>query len=152
MFRLINAILRRVLVYGFPLVLVLIEHLLRAGMEMMNVHADPQGFLPAAIASAGIGQLFPVVAPKDRSALLPKSLVKRMRVIGLTGGTSEADQVLVTIAWICIFGLTILWTVLVFFSIRVGDEEALLFGIKTFNLGLFTYFVGVALAEMKEWA
>jgi hypothetical protein len=152
MFRWVNAALRRFLVYGFPLIFVLIEHLLRAGMSILGVQADPKGFIPAAIASAGIGQLFPVVAPKDRSALLPKSLVRRMRAIGLTGGTSEADQALVTTGWICIFVLTIFWAVLVFFSIRMSETETLIFGIKTFNVGLFTYFVGVALAEAKEWS
>jgi hypothetical protein len=151
MSRWINAALRRAVVYGFPVVFVVVEHLLRLALERFKVPADPRGFIPPTLAAAGIGQLFPVVAPKDRSNLLPKSLVRRMRAMGLTGGTSEVDQALVTTAWICIFLLTVVWAVLVYSSIQMSDPDTMLFGIKTFYLGLSIYFVGVVLAEAKEW-
>lgn len=137
--------IRRIVVYGFPLIFVLAEYLLR------NVfHSDARGFIAPTLASVGIGQLFPLIALKDRTSLLPakaRQALKGKRLV------SNADKFVTDIAWILIFLFTFLWSVLLYLSINnaANPADPVLLGYKTVDFGLVTYFVGVILAEVKEW-
>jgi|SRR5207302_6539310 len=135
--------IRRTVTYLFPLIFVLVEYLLR---KVFN--SDPRGFIAPTLASVGIGQLLPLIALKDRTKLLPKKVRQSLKGKVLI---SKWDQFVVQVSWILIFVFTLVWAVLLYLSIHSSDSEALLFGYKTVYFGMFTYFVGVILAEMKEW-
>jgi|SRR5882724_1520625 len=135
--------IRRIVTYGFPLIFILAEHLLR-----LILSSDPRGFIAPTLASVGIGQLLPLVVLKDKSKLLPKTVRAALKGNVLV---SKWDEIVVQVSWVLIFVFTLVWAVLVYLSIRAADSEALLFGYKTFYFGILTYFIGVILAEMKEW-
>lgn len=156
MFTFMNDVLRRVIVYGFPVVFIAIEFLIRTAMQHFGIKADARGFIPATLASAGIGQLFPVVVIRDKTKLLSKKARAQLKERGLSAN-SEADNFVVTLAWIAIVALTVIWAALIYQSLTAvgasgeSGEDALLLGLKTLNIGIGTYFVGVVLAEAKEW-
>jgi len=140
--------IRRIVVYGFPVVFVVLEFLVRGVLQ------TEQSFIAPTLASAGIGQLFPLVALKNRSALLSAKTRAEMKSKGFDQPSSKADRIVTGLAWNAIFLLTIVWAILLYFSIKSpSGPEIQLFGskTKTWSIGLVTYFVGVVLAEIKEW-
>jgi hypothetical protein len=110
------------------------------------VNADALGFIPATLASAGIGQLFPVVVLRDKTKLLSARVRAQLEQMGLSAA-SQADMIVVSVGWVAIIVLTVVWAALIYFSITT---EALILGVKTLYIGIGTYFVGVFLSEVKE--
>jgi hypothetical protein len=130
--------IRRIIVFVFPFLFVLAEYALR---KIQN--AEAASFIGPTLASVGIGQLFPLVATKDNSLLLPKAQRKKYTMV------NRADKKVSEVAWIFVVVFTLMWVLLLSVSLRQHDNDVL-FGYRTFYYGLATYFIAVILTEVKE--
>jgi hypothetical protein len=135
--------IKRILIYGFPLFLLLIEALFRAALKL-----DTNAFMGPTIAAVGVDFLLPLIVPKPRqypfSKNIKKEIAKHKIVI-----IPSAEQRLIGFIWIFIFILTCSWVYSLFIS---STQPSLLWlGFPAYLvLGFANYFVGVLFSEMKE--
>ncbi|HEV7910424.1 MAG TPA: hypothetical protein VGP28_04915 [Methylocella sp.] len=142
--------LKRFLLYGFPLYLLCIEYF----VKFLLAGADGSDSLAISstaptIAAAGLSLLMPIVIPKpvpEMSEAVRKQYPdKKITIIG------QADQHLINSAWIFIFVIAALWG----YSLYLNEKhiESVLPGIHlraTWIIGLASYIVGVVHTEIKE--
>jgi len=142
--------LKRFLLYGFPLYLLCIEYFVKFLLAASD-GSDSLAISSTAptIAAAGLSLLIPVVIPKPvpelSKAVQQQYPDKRITIIG------QADQHLINSAWIFIFILAALWG----YSLYMTDKhiESPVPGIQlpaTWVIGLASYIVGVVHTEIKE--
>ena len=135
---------RRIVAFGFPSILILLEHLLRVGFKL-----DSQAFVGPALAAVGIGFLFPLIVPKVPILKIPiraQQIMKdhKMRIV------SNRDLRLIEWVWIFIFVLTISWT----YSLYLSSSQPYIFWFKfpaSLVIGFINYFLGMLFCEIKGY-
>lgn len=134
--------IKRVLIYGFPFFLLLIEALFRAALKL-----DTHAFMGPTIAAVGVGFLLPLIIPKPRQFSLSESVREEIAEHGITI-IPTAEQRLIDVVWIFIFLLTSSWVGSLYVSSTQPD--LLWFDMKAYLiLGFVNYFVGVLFCELK---
>ena len=129
--------LKRIVLYGFPLYIAFAEILV--SHFLLNPPREAGNIGPS-IAVAGISLLFPVLVPRQREVDLA------------TGGTATVvvDYGLVQTAWIFLFVLAGIWIYCLYLAnqprppIWEGTSAPI-------AIGVVTYILGVVFAELKEW-
>lgn len=115
----------KILVYGFPLLLLLFEWGLRTIMKV-----DSSGFTGPTLAAAGLSFLMPLTKLKTRSIDVP-------------GGDSvlvmtRADEQLVGFIWLLVLASLFAWSLSCYFSVAYANLKA--YGAPVhFLVGLVTY-------------
>jgi len=95
------------------------------------------------LASAGVGFVLPLTAPRERVAPLSASTKREIDALGLTL-MSKAERRFTEIVWICVFGLTACWAYSLYLA--CGSVHTRLH----FVYGFGGYFIGVILSEVRE--
>jgi hypothetical protein len=145
-----NQMLKRFLLFGLPLYLVLVEQFVRFLLHFAPGKAEEisAGTAGTTIAVAGISLLFPVIVPKRIDAPLTQRLQKEIteRNFALV---NRSDQKLVTSALVFLFVTTICWGYALWLSHSAPDIDW--YSVPSpFLIGLVTYAIGVIHTEIKE--
>jgi hypothetical protein len=134
----------RLLHWGFPLYLIVVEMIFRA-----YSHEDTMGFIGPTIATAGLSALMPLTKAKPPSTPLSPSTLQALQSRGLMP-VSAADQNLVVVVWLTIISSFFVW----FWSCYVSLKEpgaVFLFVPKHITIGLINYFTAVILSALKAY-
>jgi hypothetical protein len=135
--------IKRLLIYGFPFFMLLIEALFRAALKL-----DTNAFMGPTIAAVGVGFLLPLIVPKQRQYPFSDDVRREIsghRIVIIP----TAEQRLIDVVWIFIFVLTSGWIYSLYISST--QPQLLWFNIRAYlALGFANYFVGVLLSELKE--
>ena len=125
-----------ILIYGFPLTLLLFEWGLRV---MLTV--DSSGFTGPALAAAGLSFLMPLTKPKitELAGNTPKKMVMM----------SKADSVLIPIVWMFVFIFLFSWSFACYVSIKFPNDHT--FGFNShLVIGSLVYLASLILTGIKE--
>ena len=127
----------KILVYGFPLILLIFEWGLRS---ILNV--DTSGFTGPTLTAAALTMLVPLSQPKKLD--MPIDNVSKAIVI-----SKNDSEYFIPIVWIFIFAYLFLWETSCFYSIK--HPLLTIIGIPThFFIGLITYVVSLIMVVIKE--
>ena len=128
--------MQAILIYGFPLVLLLFEWGLRSLMAV-----DSSGFTGPTLAAAGLSFLVPLTKPKSLNvqvAGMPNAVV-----------TSRADNQFVATTWILVFVFLFVWSWSCYVSIKSPEHNV--FGVaKHLLIGGIAYLVSLVMTFVKE--
>jgi hypothetical protein len=125
-----------VLIYTFPVVLVLFEWGLRNAISV-----DTSGFTGPALAAAALSFLMPLTKPKEAS-----DTGFRGRDVLIT---SRMDSHFVAFTWLLILAFLFAWGVACYLSIRTPDSKLLGFP-SHLTIGSGLYFVSLVMTAFKE--
>lgn len=125
-----------ILIYGFPLVLLLFEWGLRSLMAV-----DSSGFTGPTLAAAGLSFLVPLTKPK----ILNVQVTGAQNVVV----TSRADNQFVAATWILVFAFLFVWSSSCYASIKYPDHK--IWGFSTHLLiGAGAYLISLVMTFVKE--
>lgn len=125
-----------VLIYTFPVVLVLFEWGLRSAISV-----DTSGFTGPALAAAALSFLMPLTKPKETS-----DTGFRGRDVLIT---SRLDSHFVAFIWLLILAFLFAWGAACYLSIRTPDSKLLGFP-SHLTIGSGLYFVSLVMSAIKE--
>jgi hypothetical protein len=141
---------KRILVYGFPIFIIILEALLRS-----FVGSESKAFIGPAISAVGVSLLFPIVIPKPISSKIKLSEatrkdVKNKKIIVV----AAKDQRIIDLAWLFLLIFTCGWVwTLYLSSIWPGWYWFSIASIQFpgyLIVGFVIYFGGVIFSELKE--
>lgn len=136
---------KRILMYGFPFFLILIESILRGTYSLKS-----QPFIGPTIAGAGVAFLLPLIVPKKKDFHISENIKRKLKEKGITI-ISRRDKVLIEVVWLFIFLCTALWAYSVLLSCRSPQINWWLWPSSLYP-AIFCYLSGVLLYEIKEVA
>lgn len=125
-----------VLIYGFPLVLLLFEWGLRNIMAV-----DTSGFTGPTLAAAGLSFLVPLTKPK----------ILNVQVPGASNAvvTSRADSQFVAVTWLMILAFLFVWSSSCYASIKLPGYKV--YGVAGhLFIGAIAYIVSLFMTFLKE--
>jgi hypothetical protein len=126
-----------ILIYGFPLLLLIFEWGLRTIIQV-----DSSGFTGPTLAAAGLSYLMPLTKPKILDIPIPGML-------GNAVVTSKADQRLVGLVWLIVLSTLFAWAASCYMSIKHPSET--MAGVSAhFFIGGVTYVVSLIMTAIKE--
>lgn len=125
-----------IIIYGFPIILVLFEAFLRS---LINV--DTFGFVGPTLAATGISFMVPLTRLKVSE--VESSLGEKWVQV------SKRDQAYVNLVWLLLFISLFLWFWVCTLSIK--NDTSMLFDFPTHVIvGAIMYVVGIILSSIKE--
>lgn len=125
----------KILIYGFPLLLLLFEWGLRTVMKV-----DSSGFTGPTLAAAGLSFLIPLTKLKTRTVDVPGA----DSVLVMT----RADEQLVGLIWLLVLASLFSWAVSCYFSVAHAELKA--YGSPVhFLIGLGTYILSLVMTAVK---
>lgn len=125
-----------VLTYGFPLVLLLFEWGLRAGLKV-----DASGFIGPTLAAAALSFLIPLTRPAEQRF----GTIQSRRVIV----TSRFDSNFVAFTWLLVLLCLFAWAAACYFSLVTPTEKTLWFSTHV-TIGGAAYIVSLVMTSFKE--
>lgn len=133
-----------VLVYGFPLLLLLFEWGLRAGLKV-----DASGFMGPTLAAAALSVLLPLTKPVVRKLDGFDSLSLGNHFSSSVVLTSRFDINFIAFIWV-LFLLTLFgWAAACYFSLVSPNDTTLYFATHN-TIGGCAYMVSVVMTSIKE--
>ncbi|MCP4373229.1 MAG: hypothetical protein GY797_34760 [Deltaproteobacteria bacterium] len=132
----------KILIYGFPVILMIIEFILRASLAL-----DTQIFIGPTLASVGIGFVIPLVAPKEKNFGLTDKKIKEYQTKGIVL-RSTRDETFIHFVLILIFVFTISWMSSLYLSSQFPKMTWLTVPAYMYP-GFLNYFGGVLLSVVK---
>lgn len=125
-----------VLIYGFPLLLLLFEWGLR-----VLIQVDSSGFTGPTLAAAGLSFLMPLTKPKQLNIQIPGN----PNAIAI----SRTDTQFMAFTWMVIFGYLFLWALTCYTSIKLPMNKV--FSITThLFIGSCAYVFSLVMTFVKE--
>lgn len=125
-----------VLTYGFPLILLLFEWGLRAGLNV-----DASGFMGPTLASAALSFLMPLTRPAEKQFGIAHS---RSIVI-----TSRFDSNFIAFTWLLVFLCLFAWAASCYFSLVTPSQKTFWFSTHG-TIGGAAYIVSLVMTSLKE--
>lgn len=135
--------IRRILLYGFPVFIILLEILLRSAYSI-----DSKGLVGPALAATAIGLLLPLTSQKRRDLQLPHAITEKLKGRGIMI-IPKTEKTLIEAVWLILFVFVLAWAYAVYLSCRqvAGGR----FGLTWCQMiGIVTYIIGVVLTEIRE--
>jgi hypothetical protein len=128
------------LLYGFPLILVLFEWALRT-----IIGVDSSEFIGPTLAATGLSFLVPLTEPKEDIVALAAGKIAKVR--------SEADKDFVPITMLFIFLFFFLWLASCYASLKHRDQvvsyRSFSMSLQAF-IGWLAYLISLIMAGIKE--
>lgn len=125
-----------ILIYGFPLILLLFEWGLRTLLSV-----DASAFVGPTLATAGLSFLVPLTKPKYLN--IPVEFSPGAIVI------SKADNNFIAVVWIFLLLYLFVWASSCYFSVKL--PASMTWGLSTqFLIGISAYLVSLVMTFVKE--
>jgi hypothetical protein len=136
---------KRVITYGFPFFMILIEFILRSAFKV-----ESRTFMGPTLAATGVGLMLPLTVPKPRDLQLTAATKEELRKYKLSV-VVEPERRLMEWTWLSLVVFTFVWAYSLYLSCR--SPHWLIMRVPDYLLaGLLTYFVAIVLSEVKEVA
>jgi hypothetical protein len=135
--------IKRILIYGFPFYLILIESILRKAYRL-----ESEAFIGPTLAAVGVSFLLPLIVPKKRDFPVTQQTKQEVEAHGMTM-RYKSEERFIDAVWLFIFTLTACWTYCLYLSSQSQIQLWWTFPIYKI-IGFFNYFVGVLFSEIKE--
>lgn len=125
-----------VLTSGFPLILLLFEWGLRAGLQV-----DASGFMGPTLAAAALSFLMPLTRPAEKRIGIAHS---RSVVI-----TSRFDSNFIAFTWLMVLLCLFAWAAACYFSLVTPEQKTLWFSTHV-TIGGGAYIISLVMISLKE--